>query len=251
MSYLYIAAIAVAACVILMIYSLISQTIEQKKREQRRLVSALDRRIATLQDLNYGLPKGVFTPNLHALLLNELIAACKQLVALSPDHPNAKQFLKAHSDELTAASQSSPENMKLTGIKEIKVAKSKLLNLKKLLVHSVKQRKVTTAQAKVLEQELENNLQKVDLASYDIAAKAAKGAGKFQVAIHYYEQAKQLLLSSKDPKAKSNLAKIEQTIQALRKNLDEQQTEQPTTPPPEETSEEENKELWQKKQVYD
>lgn len=258
MSYPYIAAVAVIACVALLLYGLISQSIEQKRREANRLIGAIGRHINLLQELHHGLPKGLLSPALYQFLLTELIHSHQQLLKLKPKHPHYVHALDILNQELQQRKETPAEKLQLSSVKEIKLSKVKLTGIGKVLASALKRQKITAISGKALETERQSALQQVNLHSYQYAAKAAIQAGKLPVAIHYYQQAKKSLMAIKTPQAQQQIAQLDKGIQSLNKKMaaqdasqnNEDQNTQAQSQQPIQQSDEELS-IWHKKQVYD
>ena len=185
-------------CLILAVFTVVSQTLEQKRAEKRRAVAALERHAAHIQELLTGFPPGYLNKELEVFLYNSILETYEKLEQLNSD-PTYQESLQKYRDDqkkLMASDYATQKRAVFTTPQEIKEMKQRLKDLLILIAAAVQHQSLSMAEARKFKQYLSKAMLSINLNSYRMAALQAESADKLQVAIHYHEQAKKLLITS-------------------------------------------------------
>ena len=191
----YIIAIVILALTLLAGVIFLSHSMEKRRIQRQRLITALRARRNSFLDLASSFPEGFLSGDLTALLYRALIDICDKLTSLEPKDPSHGEQLEHYSNLLSNLKQSGKaQRTRLDNPQQIKEARGLLLELEKFILQQVSLRIITTAQAENYIDQLKRLVLQLTVDSHIYSAKQAQQIGKARLAIHHYNLAKNLLL---------------------------------------------------------
>lgn len=247
----------------LIIYAAITQTVQRRNEQRKRLLSALLGRSRTFKFMLRGFPQGFLSKELTSLVHRSLADVSEQLTKLQPDEPTHVQDLQLATLSLSkSGSQSGPHiPPKLESHQQIKEVKACLEELNKFIVRLQEKNAITANQAASYRAEITQLVVQLSVDGYELHAEKAASMDKIKLAHHYCETALNLL--SREGKA-GHLQKRGQKLQERLKELaDTLAKEDPSKGASEDELNEQQEisaewdkmqtgdDLWKKKNVYD
>jgi len=220
-------------CLALAIFSVIHQAVEQKRAEKRRIVAGLERHAVHIQELLSGFPQGYLTKELVAFLYDNLLETYEKLEQLDP-HSTHQENLEKYNNNKKALIESDylvQRRAVFATLQEVKEMKQRLRDLLIIIAGAVQNHTLSGAQANQFKQYLSKAMLSINLNTYRLAALQAESADKLPIAIHYYEQAKKLLITSSvaSNTVLENKPRIDEYDQLI-KNLSDKLAQQAASP---------------------
>ncbi len=263
MSSIYIAAIIVIALVVLVCYAFVSQSLEQKRKQKQRLMTALKTRLRDFKYMLKGFPADFLPKELVILVHRCLIDVYEQLAHIEPKEPLYKEELNLYSKQMQEALQK-PNTAKakpLQNIQQIKEVRQHLKELNTFVAHLEQRGTLTTNQADIHRQQIKQLIIQISVDAYILHAKDAQQNNKARLALHYYNLASKLLARENADgayqKQLANLSAITAQIEAKladeepdHKESEEQKAEKDAVTQAWENFAEGDK-SWKKKHLYD
>lgn len=257
MNQFYITGIIIALIILLCCYAFVSQTIEKKRKQKQRLLTAFKQRAASFKFMISGFPPEFLTKDLLVLVYRSLVDVLEQLATLEPENAKHMDELKHFSDQLEEANRTGKahKRVKFTSPQQIKEVKHHLEELHKFLLYLLRKGTINQPQMNHYAAQIRQLVLQITVDSYLMNAKQAQKVEKLRLAIHYYQLAKKLL--DRENSNKQYTAQIKQlsgVINELENQANIKQT--PQTAQEGEGSEEwdqfaEPEDDWKKKNVYD
>src|SRR5690606_29841946 len=129
-------------------YSFLSHSIEKKRIQRQRLITALRARRNSFRDLATGFPAGFLSSDLTGLLYRALIDCCEQLSRIEPSDPAHAENLSLYTN-LLASLKEAPAQAKarLNSAQQIKEAHHLLQELQKFVLQQSAQQLINQVQA--------------------------------------------------------------------------------------------------------
>lgn len=250
--------------VALLAYAFVSQTMERKRKQRKRMVAALKLRTKDFKYMISGFPPDFLSKDLSALVHRCLIEVLEQLVGLEPSNKAYSEELALVSKQLEEAKRKpkKPARTKLTNPQQVKEVKSMLQSLHNFIGQQQQRGNLSMAQFKQYESQIKQLVVQLTVDSYTLNAKQAQGSNKGRLAVHYYTLAKKLLAKeSSNADYQQQIEQLSTIINELETELAEQEPEYEADKDAEAAREnassewdEFNKEPedpWKKKSVYD
>lgn len=257
----------VAGVLILLIslagYTFLSHSIEKRRIQRQRLITALRARRNSFRDLATGFPAGFLSNDLTTLLYRSLINACEQLSRLEPKDPTHLEQLNLYTGLLAAQKENaSQQRIRLENPEQIKEARNLLQELYKFVVQQNTLKLINPVQTEAYTDQIKRLVLQMTVDGHFFNARQAQQIGKTRLAIHYYTLARKLLLSENNSHGfDKQIAQLDNVITTLEEKItptDEappEHTEKHTEPSSLASKEWEqfsqDSEQWKKKQVYD
>lgn len=166
-------------------------TVEQNRREKKRLETSLYKRAANLQHMLDNFPENFLGNDLKALICKSLLNIYEQLINIgsSKTQCNAKVTdINQHLQTLAAENSNKPYQA-LENAGQIKEVKDQLNMLYGFINQLSAQNSISKAQAESYTCQLKVLLSQTAIDNYVIAARQAEAQEKFRLAIHYYQAA--------------------------------------------------------------
>ena len=238
-------------------------TVEQNRREKKRLETSLLKRAANLQHMLDNFPENFLGSELKALICKSLLNIYEQLINIGS---NSSQYNTQMTDinqrlqTLAGESRNKPYQA-LENPGQIKEVKDQLNMLYGFISQLSAQNSINKAQAEAYTRQLKVLLSQTAIDNYVIAARQAESQEKSRLAIHYYQAALDKLNKENLSSAYHQHAlDYQKKITDLRSHDDQQEVVSPSSEG-KETGTESNAEWdkfmdtdedeWKKKSVYD
>lgn len=259
---IYIVSGIIALLIILVAYAFISHTLEKRRLQRQRLLTALKNRERNFKYMITGLPQHFLSNELSALVYRALIETCEQLAKLSPNDHTHKTDAKLYASQLDTLKHSSEsQRVRLDSPAQIKEVRQHLQELYHFVAQQEARQAINAVQAAAYSDQIKRLILQISVDSHAIQARQAQQQGKLRLAIHYYSLSRKLLTGENAGHSYDKQITQIQTIIAKLEALAASQEPPPKT----ETSKEQeeaastNKEWeqfsegneWKKKQVYD
>lgn len=252
----------VVVLALLVSYAFISQTLQQKREQRKRLMAALNAQVRSFKFMLDGCPDNFLTKELKVLVLKSLIDASEQLLALKPDENNYKQDIQLYNNMLSESLRAPPtqKTVQLDSAQQIKEAKMSLESLHKFVFKLEEHKKLNRAQADTHRTQIKQLVLQVTVDGYILQGKQAIQNDKTKLAAHYFDLSIKLLAREGKPGVFENrIAQLKEVHAELMEQLAEEMPEiaQAEGESPSEVEEEwdafqkEDDDFWKKKNVYD
>lgn len=252
-------------------YLFLSHSIEKRRIQRQRLITALRARRNSFRDLTTGFPAGFLSSDLMALLYRALIDCCEQLARVEPnDHAHAEQLTLYTNLLASIKEKDSQPSVRLDNPKQIKEAHDLLQELFRFVKQQAALKQINEVQAAAYTDQISRMLLQMSVDRHIYSARQAQQAGKLKLAIHYYQLGKKALATRNATHSfDKQIAQLDAVISRLHEKLQARgsdateepaiaHTAAPTQPDPADAGvskewkhfDEEN-EKWKKKQIYD
>jgi chromosome segregation ATPase len=255
MSSTTIIAVIVAALVILVAYAFISQTIERKRKQRQRLLTALRLRCRDFKYMASSFPAGFLPKDLNIILYQCLVETCGRLSELEPNEKIHAEELSLFNQQLNEARRLPPSHKRtsLTSAAQIQEVSSLLQALNGLVTQQQQRGSITEAQLQQYSAQIKHLVTQATVDSHILSAKKALNSQKPRVAIHFYTLAKKLLTKeSGEVNYHKQIEQLNGAIAQLELRLTEHAASDEQTASDNPEWEDFGKEnAWQKKSLYD
>lgn len=248
-------------------YLFISHSIEKKRIQRQRLVTALRARRNSFRDLATGFPQGFLSNDLTGLLYRALIDCCEQLSRLEPNDPTHAENLSLYSNLLAAQKEASGQNkVRLDNPQQIKEANHLLQELHKFVLQQSALNHINQVQTEAYTDQINRLTLQITVDGHVFNARQAQQIGKVRLAIHHYGLARKALAAGNGSHLfDKQIAQLDAVMAKLEEKADvsgeaatasgvtatpKRQVDDSTNSKEWKQFEEEN-EKWKKKSIYD
>ena len=254
-------------------YLFLSHSIEKRRIQRQRLITALRARRNSFRDLATGFPTGFLSNDLTALLYRALIDCCEQLARLEPKDHSHEEQLALYTNLLSALKESTQQvRVRLDNPKQIKEAHSLLQELYKFVKQQFALKQINQVQTDAYTDQINRMLLQMTVDGHVFNARQAQQVGKVKLAIHFYQLGRKVLATENAghtfdkqiAQLDAVIAKLQEKVETLAEQSgDTSNTDPDTIASKPKTStidtsiskewkqfDEEN-EKWKKKQIYD
>ncbi len=259
--YVYVAALVLLLVIALAGYSFLNHSIEKRRIQHQRLVTALRARRNTFRDLATGFPIGFLSKDLMALLYRSLIDCCDQLSRLEPKDLSHPDQLTHYTSQLNALKDQSQQNrVRLENPQQIREARQLLQELLKHVIQQGQLQQLNAVQTEAYVDQIKRLMLQTAVDGHITNAKQAQAVGKVRLAIHHFGLARKALVSDNVSRAfDKQIAQLETIIQKLETKAAElaannpDKTELENSLPNKEWDKVKpvDKDSWKRKQIYD
>jgi len=245
-------------------YAFISQTLQQKREQRKRLLAALKAQARSFKFMLDGCPDGFLTKELKVIVLKSLVDASEQLLALTQGEKTTySQDIQTYNSMLSEALRSPPtkHSVQLESAQQIKEVKMSLESLHKFVFKQEEQKKLNRSQADSHRSQIKQLVLQVSVDGYILHGKQAAQNDKTKLAVHYFDLAIKLLVREGKAGAFDNrIAQLKQVHSELMEKLSEEEAvELPMEDPETQADLDEewdkystdSEDIWKKKNVYD
>lgn len=262
----YVIAAIFLMLILLAGYLFLSHSIEKRKVQRQRLVTALRARRNSFRDLATGFPAGFLSNDLTALLYRALIECCEQLTVLEPrDHTHSEQ-LTLYSNLLSSIKENTQQmRVRLDSPQQIKEAHGLLQELYKFVMQQSALKQINQVQTDAYTDQINRMLLQMSVDGHVFNARQAQQAGKLKLAIHFYSLGRKALAAENASHTfDKQIAQLDGIVAKLQEKIDSTSEKPPTTDAETTTGKtatpDSNKEWkqfdeenakWKKKQIYD
>lgn len=262
----YVIAIIFLLLILLAGYLFLSHSIEKRRVQRQRLITALRARRNSFRDLATGFPAGFLSNDLTALLYRALIDSCEQLSRLEPKDPtHAEQFNLYTNLLATQKDNSQQARVRLDNPQQIKEAHALLQELHKFVMQQSALKLVNQVQTEAYVDQINRLVLQMSVDGHVFNARQSQQVGKVRLAVHYYTLARKALAAENAGHGfDKQIAQLDSVIAKLQEKADAtpEGTETPaaTTTKPAAAADGSSKEWkqfdeendkWKKKQIYD
>lgn len=263
----YIIAAIFLLLVLLAGYLFLSHSIEKRRIQRQRLITALRARRNSFRDLATGFPAGFLSNDLTALLYRALIDCCEHLVRLEPgDHTHAEQ-LTLYTNLLSSLKENTQQaRVRLDNPQQIKEAHTLLQELYKFVMQQSSLKQINQVQTDAYTDQINRMLLQMTVDGHVFNARQAQQVGKVKLAIHFYQLGRKALTAENTSHTfDKQIAQLDAVIAKLNEKATTGASEPiaspegpattPTTSTPDTSKEwkqfDEENAKWKKKQIYD
>ncbi len=246
-------------------YLFLSHSIEKKRVQRQRLITALRARRNSFRDLATGFPSGFLAHDLTSLLYRALIDCCEQLSRLEPGDPTHAENLNLYTTLLASQKENSPSTrVRLDNPQQIKEANHLLQELNKFVAQQAALHNINQVQTEAYTDQINRLMLQIAVDSHVFNARQAQHIGKARLAIHHYALARKTLVANNSNHLfDKQIAQLDSVMAKLQEKAMNAGATTGTAPPPtsspsptDQTSKEwrqfeEENEKWKKKSIYD
>ena len=249
--------------VVLVCYAFVSQGVQQRKEQKRRLLSMLKSRSRTFKYMLSGFPPGFLSRELTMLVQRSLAEVSEQLAKLEPEEPAHMQDFQLASNALSSSSkqQGKPQApTKLESHQKIKEVKACLDELHKFIARLEEQSTVSPTQATAHRTQIRNLVTGITIDGYELHANKAVQQEKLKLAIHYFELALKLLAregkglegaQKRLETLRAKLAEVREAAKEAHPELSQSEINEQADIEAQWDKMSSGEDLWKKKNVYD
>jgi len=262
---IYVIAGVLLLLVCLAAYTFLSHSIEKRRIQRQRLITALRARRNSFRDLATGFPSGFLSNDLTTLLYRALIDGCEQLSRLEPKDPSHTEQLNLYTSLLAAQKETTQQRARLENPEQIKEARALLQELYKFVIQQSSLNLINSVQTEAYTDQIKRLVLQITVDGHVINARQSQQVGKTRLAIHHYTLARKLLLSEN---ASHGFDKQIAQLDAVITKLEEKAIQNGETVPSADSSDkhgepspvasskeweqfEQNNAQWKKKNIYD
>lgn len=225
MSSVVIISIIIVLIVALVSYASISQTIATRRKQKKRLLSALKIRSKDFKYMIAGFPPNFLSKELNVLVYRCLIDVLEQLSKLDPQEKIYIDELMLFNKQYEDA-QRKPKKTARTKVEspqQAKEIKRLLQGLNQFIGNLLKRGTITSGQFKEYNEQIKSMVIQMTVDSYLFNAKQSQSIGKTRLAIHYFSLARKLLNGES---GKQNYTKQIQQLDAVIAKLEAKAAEE-------------------------
>ncbi len=249
-------------------YLFISHSIEKKRIQRQRLITALRARRNAFRDLATGFPQGFLSNDLTGLLYRALIDCCEQLSRLEPNDPTHAENLSLYTNLLAAQKDNTATSkVRLDNPQQIKEANHLLQELQKFVAQQAALNNINQVQTEAYSDQINRLVLQITVDGHVFNARQAQQIGKIRLAVHHYGLARKALTSGNGKQLfDKQIAQLDSVIAKLQEKADAGSEAAGDTPPSATTPKiplddastskewkqfEEENAKWKKKSIYD
>jgi len=266
----YVIAAIFLALILLAGYLFLSHSIEKRRVQRQRLITALRARRNSFRDLATGFPAGFLSNDLTALLYRALIDCCEQLSRLEPKDPIHAEQLHLYTNLLAAQKDNNQQGkVRLDNPQQIKEAHSLLQELHKFVMQQSTLRLINQVQTDAYIDQINRLVLQMSVDGHVFNGRQSQQIGKVRLAVHHYTLARKALAAENGGHSfDKQIAQLDSVIAKLQEKADAAPEDaagieaaatatqaKPATAADGSSKEwkhfDEENEKWKKKQIYD
>lgn len=262
----YVIATIFVLLILLAGYLFLSHSIEKRRAQRQRLITALRARRNSFRDLATGFPAGFLSTELTALLYRALVDCCEQLSRIEPKDPTHAEQFNLYTNLLATQKDNSQQvRVRLDNPQQIKEARSLLQELHKFVMQQSALKLINQVQTEAYLDQISRLVLQMWVDGHVFNARQSQQVGKVRLAVHYYTLARKALAAENAGHGfDKQIAQLDSVIAKLQEKADAtpEDTETPVATPAKPAAatdasskewkhfDEEN-DKWKKKQIYD
>jgi hypothetical protein len=261
----YVIAIVFLLLILLAGYLFLSHSIEKRRNQRQRLITALRARRNSFRDLATGFPAGFLSHDLTALLYRALVDTCEQLSTLEPKDPTHAEQLSFYANLLSTQKEGNQSpKVRLDNPKQIKEAGQLLQELHKFVLQQSATKVINQVQTDAYTDQIKRLVLQMSVDGHIFNARQSQQVGKAKLAVHYYTLARKALAAENNghgfdkqiAQLDSIIAKLQEKVDAIPEVAEAEQAANAKpategTPSKEWKQFDEENDKWKKKQIYD
>ncbi|MBR9912490.1 MAG: hypothetical protein GYB33_19290 [Gammaproteobacteria bacterium] len=211
-------ALIIALAVAFLAYAFVSQTLDRKRKQRARIITALTSRSRDFKRMLNSFPPGFLSTGLNTFLHQSLVDISRQLCELEKTNNTHQEDLALYREYLEAARRP-PQASRRTPLDSLQKAREARALLQDLHTLATQQRQKGALDEPLLKQ-YENELRimalQITVDECLLNAHRAESKGKLQLAVHHYALAHKLLSQeNSDGHYGRQLADISQSLLRL------------------------------------
>ena len=261
----YVIAIIFLLLILLAGYLFLSHSIEKRRVQRQRLITALRARRNSFRDLATGFPTGFLSTDLTALLYRALVDCCEQLSRLEPKDPTHEEQFGLYTNLLATQKDNGQQSkVRLDNPQQIKEAHHLLQELYKFVMQQSAQQLINQVQTEAYTDQINRLVLQMSVDSHIFNARQSQQVGKVRLAVHHYTLARKALAAENAghgfdkqiAQLDSVIAKLQEKTEATPEGAESSEEATKTATSDKSSSKEwkqfdEENEKWKKKQIYD
>lgn len=263
----YVIATIFLLLILLAGYLFLSHSIEKRRVQRQRLITALRARRNSFRDLATGFPAGFLSHDLTALLYRALVDCCDQLSRLEPKDPTHAEQFNLYTNLLATQKESNSQTrVRLENAQQIKEAHGLLQELHKFVMQQSALHLINQVQTEAYVDQIHRLVVQMSVDGHVFNARQSQQLGKARLAIHYYTLARKALAAENAGHSfDKQIAQLDSVIAKLQEKADATPNDgeipaavqaKPAAATDDSSSKEwkqfdEENEKWKKKQIYD
>lgn len=218
----YIIATIFVLLILLAGYLFLAHSIEKKRVQRQRLITALRARRNSFRDLATGFPNGFLSNDLTGLLYRALIDCCEQLSRLEPSDPTHAENLSLYTNLLASQKEGAPQTkIRLDNPQQIKEAHQLLQELYKFVMQQSTLNMINQVQTEAYTDQINRLLLQMAVDGHVFNARQAQQIGKARLAAHHYSLARKTLSADNASHAfDKQIAQLDTIIAKLQEKAD-------------------------------
>lgn len=248
-------------------YLFLSHSIEKRRIQRQRVITALRARRNSFRDLATGFPTGFLSNDLIALLYRALIDSCEQLTRLEPSDNTHAEQLALYTNLLSSLKENAQQaRVRLDNPQQIKEAHGLLQELYKFVMQQSALKQINQVQTDAYTDQINRMLLQMTVDGHVFNARQAQQVGKVKLAIHFYQLGRKALAAENASHTfDKQITQLDSVIAKLQEKLDnvtgekvatEEEGKETSKTPAADTNKEwkqfdEENAKWKKKQIYD
>ncbi|WP_111640440.1 hypothetical protein [Marinimicrobium alkaliphilum] len=188
----------VSAIVLLVIalvsYAIINEALEKRRKQRKRLLTALSQRQRMFHDMLTTFPSGFLPKELHNLVCRVLLDTAEHLSRLEPKNATHLEAYRNYSEQLEA-SHNRPATAvgRLESANQANGVRKQLQELYRYVIQQSELGHFNKVQTQAYREQIKRLALQMSVETYALQARQAQQLGKFRLAIHYYTLARKLL----------------------------------------------------------
>lgn len=245
----------------LVCYAFVSQTIQQKREQKKRLLAALQAQARSFKFVLSGCPPGFLTKELTMLVQRNLIDVCEQLARLEPKEPKHLQDVQVYGAALADTQRQPPPSTRepIDNPQKVKEIKMSLEELHRYIFKMEGQQRINRTQADAFRAQIRQLVLQLTVDGYMLNGLNAENNDKIKLALHYFDLAESLMIrEGQNGMFDAKIAQANSKIESLKQRMEDEgiSTAEIDDNEKEELEGEwgkfsEDDDTWKKKQVYD
>lgn len=263
----YVIATIFLLLILLAGYLFLSHSIEKRRVQRQRLITALRARRNSFRDLATGFPAGFLSQDLTTLLYRALIDCCEQLSRLEPKDPTHEEQFALYNGLLSTQKDTGQQTkVRLENPQQIKEAQHLIQELYKFVMQQSAQHLINQVQTEAYTDQINRLVLQMSVDSHIFNARQSQHVGKIRLAIHHYTLARKALITENTGHGfDKQIAQLDAVIAKLQEKSETMQdgTELPVEAVNDKAASSDNSsskewkqfdeenEKWKKKQIYD
>jgi hypothetical protein len=262
----YVIATIFLLLILLAGYLFLSHSIEKRRAQRQRLITALRARRNSFRDLATGFPTGFLSTELAALLYRALVDCCEQLSRLEPQDPTHTEQINLYANLLATQKDNTQHvRVRLDNPQQIKEAHVLLQELHKFVMQQSALQLINQVQTEAYIDQINRLLLQMSVDGHVFNARQSQQIGKVRLAVHYYTLARKVLAAENAghgfdkqiAQLDSVIAKLQEKAEAASEDTEATAATQskPATTDGSSNKEwkrfDEENDKWKKKQIYD
>lgn len=189
----------VSAIVVLVIalisYAIINEALTKRRKQRKRLLTALGQRQRLFHDMLTTFPSGFLPKELHSLVYRVLLDTAEHLSRLEPKEPVHLEAYRNYSEQLEASHNRPAAAVgRLESASQANGVRKQLQELYRYVIQQSELGHFNKVQTQAYREQIKRLALQMSVETYALQARQAQQQGKPRLAIHFYTLARKLLI---------------------------------------------------------